>query len=44
MLIFKKAIYMVFNNSKNQEENRVGKLARVHLMYLYIVCVLEGEC
>lgn len=38
MLVFNKAIHMVFNNFKNQEENRVGKLARAHL-YIYILFV-----
>ena len=37
MLRCKKTIYKAFNNSKNQEENRVEKLARVQLMRLYIL-------
>lgn len=39
MLVFKKAIHMVFNNFKNQEENS-GEIGKSTLIYLYIVCVL----
>lgn len=33
MLKCEKTIYKVFNNSKNQKEDRVWKLARAHLTY-----------
>ena len=33
MLKCEQTIYKVFNNSKNQKENRVWKLAKAHLTY-----------
>lgn len=42
MLKYKKTIYKVFNNSKNQEENRVQKLAGEHLS-IYVLFVFLSE-